>query len=255
MQKENAMARDTQTRRKSLGFTLIELLVVIAIIALLVSILLPSLQKARELAKATVCSTNFSSLGKAIALYQADYDSQFPKMYGLMEGWATPPNNLPNVWYEQLAEHAQKRPTGGVAGEVSGDWNIYRCPVAEVYPKFQTWGVRPISFMANLRVFRKQDQPALKAGAIKQPGNQLALGETFIWANPFWGFLMDPSSSQNGDPWDGEDYAPSDHPDFKIKPWHSDKTTSNILMANLSVKTAVTSEEGKTQHYQDPTDR
>ena len=51
------------------GFTLIELLVVIAIIALLVSILLPSLNRAKELARRAVCGGNLNSIGKAMYLY------------------------------------------------------------------------------------------------------------------------------------------------------------------------------------------
>lgn len=60
------------------GFTLIELLVVIAIIALLVSILLPSLQRARELAKRTMCGANLNGIGKAMAIYQADSADSYP---------------------------------------------------------------------------------------------------------------------------------------------------------------------------------
>ena len=58
--------------RKS-GFTLIELLVVIAIIALLVSILLPALNQAREQAKMAVCSVHVSGMGKAVAMYVNDH--------------------------------------------------------------------------------------------------------------------------------------------------------------------------------------
>ncbi|MFP4053118.1 MAG: type II secretion system protein [Phycisphaerae bacterium] len=64
--------------RKKKGFTLIELLVVIAIIALLVSILLPSLTRARELAKQAICGTRLKGLGNAFALYQNSYNDNYP---------------------------------------------------------------------------------------------------------------------------------------------------------------------------------
>ena len=59
------------------GFTLIELLVVVAIIALLVSILLPALDEARELSKQTVCAVNLHGLATANSIYAADNDGFF----------------------------------------------------------------------------------------------------------------------------------------------------------------------------------
>ncbi len=70
--------------KRTKGFTLIELLVVIAIIALLVSILLPSLNRARELAKRAICGANLNSIGKGIALYQGEFEDAFP--------WVTSPS-------------------------------------------------------------------------------------------------------------------------------------------------------------------
>ena len=67
--------RAATTRR---GFTLIELLVVIAIIALLVSIMLPSLAKAKELARQATCLTNLSGQIKAVNMYAAESDGCFP---------------------------------------------------------------------------------------------------------------------------------------------------------------------------------
>jgi len=63
------------------AFTLIELLVVIAIIALLVAILLPSLSKAKELAKAVRCTTNVRSIGMGWQLYLSDNNEAFPRLY------------------------------------------------------------------------------------------------------------------------------------------------------------------------------
>lgn len=66
--------------RKRNGFTLIELLVVIAIIALLISILLPSLSRARELSKRCVCSANLRGIGQACYIYAQDDPQVFPSI-------------------------------------------------------------------------------------------------------------------------------------------------------------------------------
>lgn len=66
---------------KHRAFTLIELLVVIAIISLLVSILLPSLNRARELTKAVVCTSNLRNWGLAFAMYEQENDGLLPRPY------------------------------------------------------------------------------------------------------------------------------------------------------------------------------
>jgi prepilin-type N-terminal cleavage/methylation domain-containing protein len=63
-------------RRKA--FTLIELLVVVAIIALLISILLPSLARARELAKRATCASNLRGISQACATYANDNEQSYP---------------------------------------------------------------------------------------------------------------------------------------------------------------------------------
>ena len=64
--------------KKKKAFTLIELLVVVAIIALLISILLPSLSRARELSKRVVCGANMRGVGQSSKIYANDNVDRWP---------------------------------------------------------------------------------------------------------------------------------------------------------------------------------
>lgn len=66
--------------RQTKGFTLVELLVVVAIIAVLASLLLPSLGRARELARQSTCMANLKSTSSAIETYKADNKSRTPRL-------------------------------------------------------------------------------------------------------------------------------------------------------------------------------
>lgn len=76
------------------AFTLLELLIVISIIALLISILLPALSRAREISNRTVCGSNMRQLGVAFLNYAQDFNGWFP---------VKPKFNDPNPRIQDLA--------------------------------------------------------------------------------------------------------------------------------------------------------
>jgi len=83
------------THRRRTGFTLVELLVVVSIIALLISILLPSLKSARNQAKMVACMSIQAGLGRGSATYQSEWNGWLPGSPGtsgsVLLGYPAPP--------------------------------------------------------------------------------------------------------------------------------------------------------------------
>src|SRR5438105_11936047 len=85
---------------KRAAFTLVELLVVIGIIALLISILLPALGKARSAAKSTVCLSNLRQMGTAWCMYLQDSKGRLPDSI-----WHQQPNGISGQRWNEFIWH------------------------------------------------------------------------------------------------------------------------------------------------------
>jgi len=90
------------------AFTLIELLVVIAIIALLLSIILPALRKAKDMAKAVICKSNIKQWGLGFGAYlNENNDRFFLDYYDNPGGLLTEQQRAPRRWHNALWPYVQ----------------------------------------------------------------------------------------------------------------------------------------------------
>lgn len=129
---ENRKGTRRKRRPGHQGFTLIELLVVVAIIAILVSLLMPSLSRAKELTRKTICRGNLHAIGRGWLLYFETYDHRTPQQY----------NPLPGVLdsisqYCFLIWAGQSTTTGApdfvnagmlIKEQMAGNESVYVCP-------------------------------------------------------------------------------------------------------------------------------
>lgn len=138
------MSRQVHSRQRA-GFTLVELLVVIGIIALLVAILLPSLNRARESAQRVACLSNMRQLGLSMVMYTTDNKGKFP--------FAGVENNPADWAYWEPNRDKNQSPLVKYQG---GRFNekLYQCPsdIMQSHRKLGNGGIYPFSYTINWNI-------------------------------------------------------------------------------------------------------
>jgi len=153
--------------RSRTAFTLVELLVVIGIIALLISILLPSLAAAREQANNIKCANNFRSIGNSIRMFATDHKGRVP--YTQCSPWGAP-------WWGVLM---YSRDYFTLVDRYGADQRLFRCPSKTYADERDT---------ATLYGWGGTDEVAARARADSIPSN-IAGGDPNMpkFINELWG--------------------------------------------------------------------
>ena len=138
------------------NFTLIELLVVIAIIAILASMLMPALQKARDAGKMTNCKNNSRQIAQTILRYTDDFKGHLPGFTsdGSHQCWA--------VTYLKYIGYADPRPEFNIRYTGAAKWKKeFSCPF---YPDSSVAGRRKIScYLATCYLMSAAISPSNRA--------------------------------------------------------------------------------------------
>ncbi len=126
----------TSVYGKRFGFTLIELLVVIAIIALLMAIVMPSLQLAKEKAKIVICGSNMKQVVYGVMAYANNNDGKLPPSVSMVRDGQNNRFHRPQElnWYNNqvgpISDSTQY--VGYYLGSYLPDAGVFNCPAAPI---------------------------------------------------------------------------------------------------------------------------
>lgn len=146
-----------RTRPTARAFTLVELLVVIGIIALLISILLPSLNKARRAAINTQCLSNLKQISYAMLMYANDNKQHLPNYQYMLTGssvyyepaGADIYNPSSGLWTEAVHRYLVKANRNAALGNANNyflSMNVLRCPAAPALVGNDNWWTYGVNY-------------------------------------------------------------------------------------------------------------
>jgi prepilin-type N-terminal cleavage/methylation domain-containing protein/prepilin-type processing-associated H-X9-DG protein len=163
--------------RKSLmlkGFTLIELLIVIAIIAILASMLLPALNKARETAKGIKCTSNLKNIGSFLFQYASENSDM------MLASVSRPEPTWTTAWWQRLgAKYKVNVVSTNTLQKVNRN-SILLCPAQQDVVSTNATTRYPVNYAMNMHVGMGNpayNYPNVKLTTVKNPSVKLNMGE------------------------------------------------------------------------------
>jgi hypothetical protein len=163
---------------------LIELLVVIAIIALLIAILLPSLERARAMARKASCAANLNALGKGLAMYDAEYN-QYMGLRNSYGQWEEEFDGDAEAWHAaDLNDTKGKYLSGNADCNIQHWWLLvlegfladksFACPADTVYESIErndpNWQYTEVAYKFGFRSWRNVSYGLQVCTQISRPG-------------------------------------------------------------------------------------
>jgi len=161
------------------GFTLVELLVVIAIIAILASLLLPTLGRSKSKSEGTACANNIHQLSIAWSLYSEDNTDHFVNNHGVAETFArrqTWANNVQDWLDGDDNTNIVYLTDGKLGAYTSRVWRVFKCP-SDREPALNGPRIRTISMNALVgepgwtvtNAFNPTYKQFIKSGEVPNP--------------------------------------------------------------------------------------
>ncbi len=143
------------TNRRYIGFTLIELLVVISIIALLLSILMPALTKAKDAARAVMCQSNLKQWVYACNSFALEHKDKMPDSAGNMGGAMLGDGQ----WWMQAMRPYYGEPKVRFCANASGHWDAVNARPGLSQMNKLNWDVKKSWVASWSNAFEGKEQP------------------------------------------------------------------------------------------------